>query len=60
MQGETGFTREHGGVGLGLAISRRLAALLGGDITLESTRGRGSCFTLWLQAASAAAPVATS
>ncbi len=38
------------GNGLGLAISRRLARLLGGDIVLEDNKGGGSVFTLWLQA----------
>ena len=36
------------GTGLGLPISRRLARLLGGDVTLESEKGKGSIFTLWL------------
>jgi hypothetical protein len=45
---EQGHTRRHGGAGLGLAISRELAVLMGGDITVDSTPGEGSIFTLWL------------
>jgi signal transduction histidine kinase len=36
------------GAGVGLAISRRIALALGGEITLESERGKGSRFTLWI------------
>ena len=44
------YSREHGGTGLGLTISRRLARLMSGDVTVESTVGRGTTFTLWLPA----------
>jgi signal transduction histidine kinase len=40
------------GQGIGLAMSRRVARLLGGELTLESEEGRGATFTLWLPAPS--------
>ncbi|MGI8508722.1 MAG: sensor histidine kinase [Gemmatimonadaceae bacterium] len=44
------YTRSASGAGLGLAISRQLARLMDGDITVESRVGEGSKFTLWLRA----------
>ncbi|HUE77891.1 MAG TPA: ATP-binding protein [Longimicrobiales bacterium] len=48
VQVETGLTREHGGAGLGLAISRRLARLMDGELEVVSRAGEGSRFTLLL------------
>ncbi|OUS32388.1 hypothetical protein A9Q99_00950 [Gammaproteobacteria bacterium 45_16_T64] len=46
VQMEGGFTRRHGGMGIGLSICRRLAESLNGSLVVVSEKDRGSCFTL--------------
>ncbi|MBE9009986.1 hypothetical protein IQ250_07180 [Pseudanabaenaceae cyanobacterium LEGE 13415] len=48
QQLDQGLTRKYQGTGLGLALSQKLAQLQGGNITVKSTQGEGSCFTLHL------------
>jgi two-component system, sensor histidine kinase len=48
-QADNSMTRRFGGTGLGLTISKRLAQMLGGDITGESTSGEGSAFLVSIE-----------
>ena len=59
-QAEASTTRRFGGTGLGLALTRRLCRLMGGDVAVASEHGRGSTFTIRLPAEVADAPEAPS
>jgi adenylate cyclase len=47
-QAESSTARQYGGTGLGLAITRKLARMMGGDVTVASEPGKGSVFTVRL------------
>ena len=57
-QADSSTTRRYGGTGLGLAVSRQLTELMGGRLTVESTPGQGSRFTLELDLPTTALPLA--
>jgi signal transduction histidine kinase len=51
-QAEASTAKTYGGTGLGLAITRKLARMMGGDVTVTSEHGKGSVFTVRLRASS--------
>jgi signal transduction histidine kinase len=50
-QAEASTSSRYGGTGLGLALSQKLCRMMGGEITVESELGHGSCFTIRVPAA---------
>ena len=44
VQADGSSVRRHGGIGVGLPIARKLIELMGGELSITSTPGNGSCF----------------
>jgi signal transduction histidine kinase/CheY-like chemotaxis protein len=55
-QAESSTAQRYGGTGLGLAITRKLARMMGGDVTVNSEPGKGSVFTVRLPSDEATGP----
>ncbi len=56
LQADASTSRNYGGTGLGLALSRRFSRLMGGDVSAQSEEGKGSVFTIELPASGAERP----